>query len=168
MGKAAGETLIVGWHKTHYGNCARVRIFNTFGPRQTATGNVVPTMIMSAMKIGTIFIHGDGYQTRTLLYVEDQVDALMRAMDLQIFDPVNVGGDHMESIRKIALMVENSVESMTGIKVSIEHDEAVVHDIHRRQPDIRRAEQYLEWLPTTEVDEGIRRTVEYWKAMLDK
>lgn len=161
-GKRAGETLIISHAQEHGSICARVRIFNTFGERETATGNMVSTMVQDALKYGNILVNGDGHQTRTLLYVEDCVMALKSAMWLQSDLAINVGGNQSMRVLQIAGMVRESV----GGKVKIVHSERPAHDIMKRQPDIRLARTLLLWSPTTPIEIGIERVVKYLRERL--
>ena len=161
-GKRAGETLIVSHAQEHGSICARVRIFNTFGERETATGNLVSTMALDALKYGEIYVHGSGRQIRTLLYVKDCVQALTYAMEVHSDLPINVGGNQSLRVSQIAGMVRKVV----GGKVKIAHSERPAHDITKRQPDISMARVLLLWSPATPIETGIERVVAYLRERL--
>lgn len=165
-GKRAGESLIVGYQTMHNVTCARVRLFNTFGPRMRANGRLVPTMVKDALKTGSIRINGDGSNTRTLLYVDDCVNALILAMGLQCDVPINIGGLKMQTIKEIAEMIGSEVKTVTGISVSYIRDKVIPHDIFLRQPSIHLAKELLNWSPLFMVRSGIREVVKYWEGRI--
>lgn len=160
-GKRAAETLIVSYRRMCAAHCATVRIFNTFGPRMRANGRLVPTMIKSALEEGVIRVNKPGIQTRTLLYVDDCVEALVRACELMPEEAVNVGGVETMTMWEVAELVERE------IPCKIEVAEEIAHDIGHRKPDLRLAKGLLNWEPTTKVADGVHRTVEYWRPRLE-
>lgn len=165
-GKRSGESLISA-HIRNGGTCARVRLFNTFGPRMRANGRLVPTMVRSALVDGRITINGTGEFTRTLLWVGDCLDALVMAMDRQSELPFNIGGLVMSSISEIASKIAERVDLVSGReKVVVEHTDPIQHDVFQRQPDISRARDVLGWSPSTSVEYGVDRTIQYWRGRL--
>lgn len=167
-GKRSGETLISA-HIRGGGHCARVRLFNTFGPRMRANGRLVPTMVRSALYDGKIIVNGTGEFTRTLLYVGDCIDALVMAMEKQSELPFNIGGRTMSSILEIAGMVSSRVNLISDRDpVVVEHSDPIQYDIFKRQPDISRAESVLGWSPSTSIEYGVDQTILYWRGKLMK
>lgn len=165
-GKRSAESLISA-HIRSGGTFARVRLFNTFGPRMRANGRLVPTMVRSALTDGKITVNGTGEYTRTLLWVGDCIDALVMAMEKQSELPFNIGGLSMSSIADIASMIAERVDFISGKeKVVIEHTDPIQHDVFRRQPDISRARDVLGWSPSTSIEYGIDQTVQYWRFRL--
>ncbi len=164
-GKRAGESLIVGWARELGMDCACaiVRIFNTYGPRMTANGRLVPTMVHDALKNASIAVNRPGTQTRTLLDVRDCIRGLRKAIALQHPRPINIGGVETMPVRETAERIASAVESRTGRPVTLEWAPEIDADIARRRPDITRARELLDWQPTIPFEEGIERVIDYWQ-----
>jgi len=164
-GKRCAETLFFDYHRQH-GLAIRVaRIFNTYGPNmQAEDGRVVSNFIVQALRGEDITIFGDGLQTRSFCYVDDMVEALLRLMDnpANSTGPVNLGNPAERSIRDIA----EAVLRLTGSHSQIVFHPLPVDDPRQRQPDIREARRLLGWEPVTALEEGLKRTIDYFRSTL--
>ena len=166
-GKRCAETLFFDYYRQHGLKIKVVRIFNTYGPRMHPNdGRVISNFIMQALTGRDITVYGDGQQTRSFCYVADMVDALIRMMNSpeDFTGPVNVGNPGEYTILELA---EKIIE-MTGSKSSIVFKPLPQDDPLQRKPDITLAESRLGWKPTTELREGLQRTVAYFKEMIEK
>jgi UDP-glucuronate decarboxylase len=160
-GKRAAETLFSDYHRQHSTRVKIARIFNTYGPRMHPNdGRVVSTFIIQALAGEPITVFGDGSQTRSFCYVDDLVDALMRLMATEddFVGPVNLGNPNEFTIAELA----ERVIALTGSKSEIVRKPLPADDPKRRKPDIALAERILGWKPTTELGEGLPRTIEYF------
>ena len=166
-GKRCAEALFFDYWRTYGLPIKIARIFNTYGPRMaTDDGRVVSSFIVQALLQKPIVIHGDGEQTRSFCYVDDLVDGLTRLMasDSEVTGPVNLGSTRETTIRELA----ETVVRLTGSRSTIVHAERQVDDPGRRQPDIASAKRLLGWTPTTSLETGLERTIQYFdKALTD-
>jgi dTDP-glucose 4,6-dehydratase len=138
-----------------------VRIFNTYGPRMRLNdGRVVPNFIAEAIKNKPLTVYGDGQQTRSFCYVEDEVDGLIRLFMSDEIMPVNIGNPHELTILEFARIVNEITGNKAGI---IYEDKRIQDDPQQRQPDIAKARRILGWEPHIDVREGLLRTIEYFK-----
>ena len=164
-GKRCAETLFFDYHRQH-GLAIRVaRIFNTYGPNmQAEDGRVVSNFIVQALRGEDITIFGDGLQTRSFCFVDDMVEALLRLMDNpeNSTGPVNLGNPAERSIRDIA----EAVLRLTGSRSQIVFHPLPVDDPRQRQPDIREARRLLGWEPVTALEDGLQRTIDYFRSTL--
>ncbi len=164
-GKRCAETLFFDYRR-QLGIATKVaRIFNTYGPRMHPDdGRVVSNFIVHALEGRPITIYGQGSQTRSFCYVDDTVDALVRLMATpdEVTGPINVGNPVELSIRELA----DKVVEKTGGKVGLEHLELPEDDPKQRQPDITRAREILHWAPKVSLDEGLDRTIAYFRDLL--
>jgi dTDP-glucose 4,6-dehydratase len=164
-GKRAGEALILGWSRQHRiaaASAAIVRLFNTYGPRMTANGRLVPTMVRDALTEQRIRVNAPGTQTRTLLFVDDCINALLQAMQAQHAEPVNVGGNETLPVADIAACVANAVSRRLGRTVEIVLAEPVPDEVMQRRPVLDRAGKVLGWRPSTPFAIGLERVIDYW------
>jgi UDP-glucuronate decarboxylase len=164
-GKRCAETLFFDYHRQHKLEIKVARIFNTYGPRMhQADGRVVSNFIVQALRGEPITLYGDGSQTRSFCYVEDMIDGLIRLMesDASITGPINLGNPFEFTIRQLA----EKVVARTGSASVITNNTLPQDDPKQRQPDISRAKQYLGWAPAKSLDDGLKLTVEYFKAIL--
>ena len=162
-GKRCAETLFFDYHRQHGLRIKVPRIFNTYGPRMHPNdGRVVSNFIVQALKGEPITIYGDGSQTRSFCYVDDLVDALMRMMGTadDVTGPVNVGNPNEFTIRQLA----EKVVEMTGSKSKIVSKPLPGDDPKQRQPDISLARAKLGWEPTTQLEAGLRKTIDYFAS----
>ncbi|MGD9914675.1 MAG: UDP-glucuronic acid decarboxylase family protein [Rhizobiaceae bacterium] len=164
-GKRSAETLFFDHHR-HAGVRIKVaRIFNTYGPRMDhADGRVVSNFVVQALRGEPITLYGDGSQTRSFCYVDDLVDGLMRLMnsDEGVTGPVNLGNPNEFTIRELA---ERAVR-MTGSGSTIEYRPLPEDDPRQRQPDISRAKATLGWEPKVQLEEGLGRTIAYFRTVV--
>ncbi|WP_375391714.1 UDP-glucuronic acid decarboxylase family protein [uncultured Sphingomonas sp.] len=161
-GKRCAETLFFDYRRQHGLGIKVARIFNTYGPRMhPADGRVVSNFIIAALKGEPIPIYGDGSQTRSFCYVDDLVEGFLRLMatDDAVTGPINLGNPGEFSMRELA----EKVIAITGSKSEISHLPLPQDDPRQRQPDISRAKATLDWQPTVALDEGLVRTVEYFR-----
>ena len=164
-GKRCAETLFFDYHRQHGLSIRVARIFNTYGPHMQADdGRVVSNFIVQALRGDEITIFGDGCQTRSFCYVDDLVEALLRLMDNPENSPgpVNLGNPGEYSIREIAEMVLR----LTGSNSSLVFHPLPVDDPRQRQPDIAEARRLLGWEPVTGLEEGLQRTISYFRSTL--
>jgi UDP-glucuronate decarboxylase len=161
-GKRCAETLFFDYHRQHRLRIKVARIFNTYGPRMHPNdGRVVSNFIVQALEGEPITIYGKGNQTRSFCYVDDLVDALVRLMATsdEFTGPVNLGNPGEFTILDLARMVLE----LTGSKSELVYKPLPQDDPMQRKPDISLAERVLGWKPTVPVQEGLRRTIEYFR-----
>ncbi|GGC23920.1 NAD-dependent dehydratase [Marivita lacus] len=164
-GKRCAETLFFDYWRQHNLDIKVVRIFNTYGPRMHhADGRVVSNFIVQALRGDPITIFGDGQQTRSFCYVDDLVDSFVKMMDTDssITGPINVGNPGEFTIRELA---EKTI-AMTGSKSELVQLPLPEDDPKQRQPDITKARENLNWEPNIDLDEGLARTIAYFKTRL--
>jgi dTDP-glucose 4,6-dehydratase len=154
-GKRYAEALSMAWRRTHGTDVGVIRIFNTYGPRlRPDDGRVVSNFLVQAMRGDPLTVYGDGSQTRSLCYVDDLVDGIVRMLDCGHSGPVNLGNPDEYTVLELARLI---IE-FTGSSSPIEHLPLPEDDPTRRRPDITLATQLLGWKPTTPLEEGLRRT----------
>ena len=165
-GKRAAETLFFDYHRQHGLPVKVVRIFNTYGPRMHPNdGRVVSNFIVQTLKGENITIYGNGSQTRSFCYVDDLVSGLIAMMDTTGDDftgPVNIGNPGEFSIAELA----NMVIALTGSQSRIEYRELPQDDPVRRKPDISLAKSVLGWSPVISLEEGLRKTIAYFRGRI--
>jgi UDP-glucuronate decarboxylase len=161
-GKRCAETLFFDYHRQHQLRIKVPRIFNTYGPRMHPNdGRVVSNFIVQALRGEPITIYGDGSQTRSFCYVDDLVDALMRLMATgdEVTGPMNVGNPREFSMLQLAELVLR----LTGSKSKIERRALPSDDPKQRRPDITLATRALGWQPSTHLEQGLGRTIDYFR-----
>ena len=164
-GKRCAETLFFDYHRQHNLPIKVARIFNTYGPRMHPDdGRVVSNFIVQALKGESLTIYGDGSQTRSFCYVDDLVVGLIRLMRTEddCTGPVNLGNPDEFQIRQLA----ERVLALVGSRSKIIYKELPQDDPQQRRPDITLAKAQLNWQPSIALEEGLRRTVEYFRALL--
>ena len=164
-GKRCAETLFFDYHRQNNVKIKVVRIFNTYGPRMHPNdGRVISNFIVQALKGSDITIYGDGSQTRSFCYVDDMVRGLMAMMESPepLIGPVNLGNPGEFTILQLA----EKVIQMVGSKSKIAFKPLPEDDPVRRRPDISKAKDHLKWEPTIQLDEGLKKTVSYFKKVL--
>jgi UDP-glucuronate decarboxylase len=165
-GKRCAETLFFDYHRQLGLGIKVARIFNTYGPRMhPADGRVVSNFIVQALRGEPITIYGDGSQTRSFCYVDDLIDGLVRLMDSPdaVTGPVNLGNPSEFSMRQLAGMVLAKV----GSSSEVSYEPLPSDDPRQRQPDIGRAKALLGWQPNIPLDDGLDRTIAYFRELLD-
>ncbi len=161
--KRFAEALAMAYHRYHELDIKIVRIFNTYGPRmRVRDGRAVPNFIAQALRGDDITVYGDGSQTRSFCYVSDLVAGIMRLMEADTNEPVNIGNPKEMTILEIA----EAIIRLTGSSSRIVHGELPVDDPKVRQPDITRARKLLEWQPTVNLTDGLTKTIEYFREKL--
>lgn len=163
-GQRCAESLFADYRRQHGVDARIARIFNTYGPRMHPDdGRVVSTFIVQALENRPLTVFGDGLQTRSLCYVDDTVEALLRLMFLEHEPPgpVNIGSPYELRVIDLAELV---IE-LTGSRSTIERREAAVDDPHQRCPDITRAGAELGWRPQIALREGLMRTIGYFQRL---
>ena len=162
-GKRCAETLFFDYHRQHNLSIRVVRIFNTYGPRMHPNdGRVVSNFILQALRNHDITVFGDGTQSRSFCFVDDLVDGMIRMMNApdDFSGPVNIGNPNEFSIMELA----GKVIELTGSKSKIIYQPLPEDDPLQRQPDIALAQERLGWEPRTQLEEGLKRTIDYFKG----
>jgi UDP-glucuronate decarboxylase len=163
-GKRCAETLFFDYYRQHGVNIKVVRIFNTYGPRMHPNdGRVVSNFIVQALRGEDITLYGTGSQTRAFCYVDDLVTGLIRMMQTpdEITGPVNLGNPHEIPVRALA----ERIVKLTGSRSKIVLRPLPLDDPMQRCPDITRAREWLDWTPEVGLDEGLRRTIDYFRSI---
>jgi len=161
--KRFAEAMVMAYHRVHGVQTRIVRIFNTFGPRMRLDdGRAIPAFYSQALRDSDVTVFGDGSQTRSLCYISDLVDGILRLMSSDVTDPVNIGNPHEMTIRQLA----ERIISLTGSRSRIVERPLPVDDPKVRQPEIERARTLLGWEPRVPLDEGLGRTLDYFRAKL--
>jgi len=165
-GKRVAETLMMDYHRQNKVDIKIVRIFNTYGPRMAVNdGRVVSNFIVQALRGEPITIYGDGSQTRSFCYVSDLIEGLCRMMESENFiGPVNLGNPSEFTISDLAGLVLK----LTKSKSKIVHQALPSDDPVRRRPDIVLAKAKLGWEPKVPLEEGLSRTIDYFKERLGR
>jgi len=162
-GKRCAETLCMDYHNQNNVKIKIVRIFNTYGPRMHPNdGRVVSNFIVQALKNEPITMYGNGLQTRSFQYVDDLVEGMIRMMNSRpdFIGPVNIGNPHEFTILQLA----QKIIELTGSKSKIEFKPLPQDDPMQRRPDIAKAMENLNgWQPTVQLEEGLVKTIEYFK-----
>ena len=162
--KRFSEALTFAHQRERGTNTGIVRIFNTYGPRLDPTdGRVVSNFIMAAINDLPLNIYGDGSQTRSLCYVSDLVDGILRMADSNINGPINLGNPNEMTVLQLA----QRIIDITDSKSAINFQSALSDDPQQRNPDITLAKAELNWFPTTQLDAGLQSTIN-WMANMEK
>jgi len=159
-GKRVAETLMMDYHRQNQVDIRIARIFNTYGPRMMENdGRVVSNFIVQTLKGEELTIYGSGEQTRSFCYVHDLVDGLIRLMNVEEWhQPVNLGNPNEFTIKELA----EEVAKVCGCPLRIRNEPLPQDDPRQRQPNIERAKELLNWQPTIQLHEGLKRTVAYF------
>ncbi|MDY6787837.1 MAG: UDP-glucuronic acid decarboxylase family protein [candidate division WOR-3 bacterium] len=162
--KRLGETLMYNYHEQYGLDMRIVRIFNTYGPNmQMNDGRVISNFIIQALQNEDITIYGDGTQTRSFCYVDDMIDGLIKMMESSVHGPVNIGNDNETTILELARKVIELCKSLSNISFKALPEE----DPRRRKPDLQLAKEVLNWQPRVSLDEGLKRTIEYFRSLFE-
>lgn len=163
-GKRMAETLFFDYHRQHQVDIRVIRIFNTYGPRMHPNdGRVVSNFIVQALKGQDITIYGDGTQTRSFCYVDDLIDGMIRMMNCEDFiGPVNIGNPGEFTMLELA----QKIIDIIGSKSKLVFEPLPSDDPAQRQPVIDLAKEKLGWSPAIDIDEGLERTIEYFKTVI--
>src|SRR5438552_13616441 len=161
--KRFGEAITMAYHRTHGIDTRIVRIFNTFGPRMRLNdGRAIPAFIGQALTGAPVTVFGDGGQTRSFQYITDLIDGLWRLMRAPVNDPVNIGNPQEMTVLELA----KRIIRLTGSRSEIVFRPLPVDDPKVRQPDITLARSQLGWEPRVDTDDGLRRTVDWFREAL--
>lgn len=163
-GKRVAETLMMDYHRQNGVDIRIVRIFNTYGPRMAENdGRVVSNFITQALRAKDITVYGDGSQTRSFCYASDLVEGIVRMMDCDNFTgPVNLGNPAETSIREFA----ERIITLTGSSSKVVFKPLPADDPKQRQPDISLASEKLGWKPVVSVEEGLKKTIDYFAGLM--
>ena len=164
-GKRCAETLFFDYKRQHNINIRVVRIFNTYGPRMHPNdGRVVSNFIIQALRGEPITIYGDGQQTRSFCYVDDLIEGFISMMNASddVSGPINLGNPHEFTIKELAETIIKLTASRSElIKKALPKDDPL-----QRQPDITLAKQYLGWQPSIDLEAGLTKTIDYFRAFV--
>jgi dTDP-glucose 4,6-dehydratase len=161
--KRFAEAITLAYHRTHGVNTKIVRIFNTYGPRmRLRDGRAVPAFVSQALANQDVTVFGDGTQTRSFCYVTDLVRGILSLMDAQTNEPVNIGNPHEVTIEEIA----RTIIRLIGSTSKIIYRPLPVDDPRQRRPDITRARTLLGWEPTVGLEQGLKKSIEYFKTRM--
>lgn len=160
--KRFAEAITMAYQRYHGVETRIVRIFNTYGPRMRKNdGRALPNFIQQALTDQPITIYGDGMQTRSFCYISDEVDGLFKLLLSDEDEPVNIGNPQEITVQSIA----EEIIKLTGSKGKIVYKELPVDDPKVRQPDISKAKQKLGWEPKVSREEGLQKTIDYFKSL---
>ena len=163
--KRFAEAMTMAYHRVHAVDTRIVRIFNTYGPRMRAhDGRVVSNFVVQALKGEPLTMYGEGQQTRSFCYVSDLVDGIYRLFHSEHVDPTNIGNPNEFTVRQLA----EKVLALTGSSSPIVTRPLPTDDPKVRQPDITRARTLLGWEPVVSLDDGLRRTIAWFREHLDR
>jgi UDP-glucuronate decarboxylase len=159
-GKRVAETLVMEYHNQHNVDTRIVRIFNTYGPKMDKNdGRVVTNFINQALNNKDITLYGDGDQTRSFCYINDQIDGLIKLMNSDYIYPINIGNPHEITVKELATIIL----TLTNSDSKIVYEKLPIDDPTNRKPDITRANNILGWSPNYNLEEGLIKTIEYFR-----
>jgi dTDP-glucose 4,6-dehydratase len=159
--KRFAEAMTMAYHRFHGVNTKIVRIFNTYGPRMRVNdGRAVPAFMSQALRNEDVTVFGDGTQTRSFTYITDLVDGIIRLMLSSENDPINIGNPREMTIAEIA----GTIIKMTGSTSTVVYKPLPTDDPKQRRPDITRARTLLQWEPRVPLEEGLVKTIEYFRT----
>ncbi len=161
--KRFAEAMTMAYHRHHGLDVRIVRIFNTYGPRmRPEDGRAMSNFIVAALQGQPITVHGDGSQTRSFTYVDDEIRGFLALLDSDVTTPTNIGNPDEYTIRQLAEMVLE----ITGSSSELTYHDLPVDDPMQRKPDITKASELLGWQPEVHVKDGIERTARYFQQLL--
>jgi len=162
--KRFGEAMTMAYHRYHGLDTRIVRIFNTYGPRMRPNdGRVVSNFIVQALRGEPLTIYGDGSQTRSFCYVDDQMEGIVRLFERGAAEPTNIGNPAEFTVAQLA----HTVIRLTGSRSQIEYRSLPIDDPKVRCPDISKARSELGWEPAVELEDGLQRTIDYFSKAMD-
>jgi len=163
--KRFAEALTMAYHRFHNVDTRIVRIFNTYGPRMHVDdGRVVPNFIQQALLGKPLTVYGDGQQTRSFCYVSDLIDGIYRLFFSDQHEPVNIGNPIETSMLEFAKIIKNLTDNQADF--TFHPNQRGEGDPQRRRPDITRAQKILGWQPEVRLEDGLRKTIPYFKKQL--
>ncbi|HXN91010.1 MAG TPA: UDP-glucuronic acid decarboxylase family protein [Candidatus Sulfotelmatobacter sp.] len=161
--KRCAEAFAMAYHRTHDVDTRIIRIFNTHGPRmQVLDGRAVPNFMAQAIRGEPLTVYGDGSQTRSLCYVSDLIRGVLAVLERGDDQPINLGNPHEVTVLELA----ETIIRLAGSKSRIEHRDLPVDDPKQRRPDISRAQKLVDWRPEVGLDDGLGRTLEYFRSVV--
>jgi len=161
--KRAAEAFTMAYHRTHGMKTRIVRIFNTFGPRMRIDdGRAVPNFLTQALQNQPLTVYGDGSQTRSLCYVDDLIEGIVRLLGTEYAEPVNLGTDDEVTMLQLATRIRD----LSGSSSEIVFKPLPEDDPRQRRPDLTRARKLLNWQPRTSLDAGLTKTIGYFRERL--
>jgi dTDP-glucose 4,6-dehydratase len=161
--KRFAETMTMSFHQLYGLRSYIVRIFNTYGPRMALNdGRVVPNFIAQALQGQALTVYGKGEQTRSFQYVDDLIDGITLQIQSNYHKPINIGNPHEMTILEFALVINELTDNPAGIRYE---DKRTPNDPQTRCPDISLAKQVLGWRPKVSLEEGLRKTIAYFKNL---
>ncbi len=162
-GKRAAEAFTMAYHRAHGMQTRIVRIFNTYGPRMRLNdGRAIPNFLTQALKNQPLTVYGDGSQTRSLCYVDDLIEGIVRVLGSDTVEPINLGTEEEVTMLELATRLRDLSES----KSEIIHKPLPQDDPRQRRPDLTRARRTIGWAPVTTLDVGLRKTIGSFKQRL--
>ncbi len=163
--KRFAEAVVMAYHRSHGVDTRIVRIFNTYGSRmRIGDGRALPAFISQALNGKDLTVFGDGSQTRSFCYVSDLVEGIHRLLVSDVTDPVNIGNPTEIKLIDVA----KEILEMTGSKSKIIFKPLPIDDPKCRQPDITKAKKLLNWVPEVSRTDGLKKTIEYFRSVLQK
>src|SRR5438046_5850294 len=163
--KRFAEAMTMAYHRYHDLNTRIARIFNTYGPRmRMQDGRVVPNFITQALKGEPLTVYGEGEQTRSFQYIDDLVEGIQRLLESEEHLPVNIGNPYEMTVLQFA----KKILDLTGSRSSIVYKPLPQDDPQVRQPDITKAQKILAWEPQVKLEDGLQKTIEYFRARLQE
>ena len=161
--KRFAEAMTMAYHRYHGLDTRIVRIFNTYGPRMRASdGRVVSNFIVQALKGEPLTVYGDGNQSRSFCYVDDEIEGIVRLFERGDEAPTNIGNPNEFTVRELAAIVVR----LTGTASRVTFESLPVDDPKQRRPDISRAKALLDWEPRVSLEEGLQRTISYFRRFV--
>ncbi len=158
-GKRYGEAIVMAYHRKYKLNTKIIRIFNTYGPRMRLNdGRVIPNFIYNALNNKPLPIYGDGNQTRSFCYIDDLIRGIIKVLEVDYNLPINLGNPEEFTISQLA----EKIEKIFGKKLGIEYLPPMPDDPRKRKPDITLAKKLLNWEPQIKLEEGLKKTIEYY------
>ena len=162
-GKRCAETLFMDYHREHKLDIKIVRIFNTYGPNMSLNdGRVISNFITQAIKDDPLTIYGNGHQTRSFQYIDDLIEGLIKMMNSDFIGPLNLGNPEEISMNQVA----SKIASLMNSNLTSHFKELPSDDPQRRMPDISLAKSKLNWEPKISLDEGLNKTIKYFKNII--
>jgi dTDP-glucose 4,6-dehydratase len=161
--KRAAEAFTMAYHRTHGMATRIVRIFNTHGPRMRLNdGRAVPNFLVQALNNQPMTVYGDGSQTRSLCYVDDLIDGIIRLLGTDYSDPINIGSENEVTMLQLATRIHD----LSGSSSEIVFKPLPEDDPKQRRPDLTRARKVLGWEPMTSLDAGLNKTIAYFRQRI--
>jgi dTDP-glucose 4,6-dehydratase len=163
--KRFAEAITMAYRRYHDLNTRIVRIFNTYGPRMRLDdGRVIPNFIVQALTGTPLTIYGDGSQTRSFCYIDDLIEGLYRILNSDFKDPINLGNPTEMTIKELADVINRLTQNNAGLEYL--PDQRAAEDPQRRQPDITRAKDVLNWSPKIDLETGLKATIEDFRGRI--